>query len=136
MSDIVDSKHIHQLLSALGEQLAAIDQRYELVVIGGSALLALEVINRATQDCDLLALRINDQLVKADPLPAELAEARDRVSRDFGVSEIWLNADPTSLLDLGLPNGFTDRLEFKHYGKGLTVYFASRLDQIHLFRDR
>jgi hypothetical protein len=35
-------------------------------------------------------------------------------------------------LDLGLPEGFMDRVEEREYGPGLTVRFASRLDQIHL----
>jgi len=39
MSDIMDSDATDRLLSALGEQLAALGQRFELVVVGGSALL-------------------------------------------------------------------------------------------------
>jgi hypothetical protein len=43
----------------------------------------------------------------------------------------WLNAGPTDLLDFGLPEGFVERLERRDYGEGLTVYLASRYDQIH-----
>jgi len=43
----------------------------------------------------------------------------------------WLNGGPTSLLDLGLPTGFEDRLQWRHYGPALGVAFASRLDQVH-----
>jgi hypothetical protein len=32
---------------------------------------------------------------------------------------------------LGLPDGLIDRLERRDYGNSLTVYFASRFDQIH-----
>lgn len=35
----LDQEHTHELLRALGEQLAAQAARVELVVIGGSALL-------------------------------------------------------------------------------------------------
>jgi hypothetical protein len=35
-------------------------------------------------------------------------------------------------VELGLPIGFLDRVETRSYGAGLTVRFASRLDQIHL----
>lgn len=45
-----------ELLFALGEQLGAASQRFDLVVIGGSALLALGLVERATRDVDVLAL--------------------------------------------------------------------------------
>lgn len=96
MSDIENKEAAEQLLSALGEQLAAAGQRYELVVIGGSGLLALGI-----------------------------------VARDFSLPADWLNPGPTDLLDFGLPEGFIGRLERRDYGQALTVYFASRYDQIH-----
>jgi hypothetical protein len=34
-------------------------------------------------------------------------------------------------MDFGLPNGFMDRVETQRFGDGLTVHFASRLDQLH-----
>lgn len=58
-----------QLLRALGEQLAASGERYELVVIGGSGLLALGVIERSTRDVDIVALRSDGDLDSAEPLP-------------------------------------------------------------------
>jgi hypothetical protein len=131
MSDIASRDTADRLLSALGEQLAAADERYELVVIGGSGLLALGLIERSTRDVDLLALRSGDKLDSAEPLPKKLAAARDRVARDFSLPTDWLNAGPTELLELGLPEGFIDRLERRDYGDSLTVYFASRYDQIH-----
>ncbi len=131
MSDIADKDAADRLLAALGEQLAAFGERYELVVIGGSGLLALGVIERSTRDVDLVALRSGEELGSANPLPTGLAAARDRVARDFSLPANWLNPGPTDLLDFGLPEGFIDRLERSDYGEGLTVYFASRYDQIH-----
>jgi uncharacterized nucleotidyltransferase DUF6036 len=131
MSDIANRDTAERLLSALGEQLAAVGQRYELVVIGGSGLLALGVIERSTRDVDLLALRSGDELGSAKPMPAALEAARNRVARDFSLPANWLNPGPTDLLDFGLPEGFIDRLERRDYGQALTVYFASRYDQIH-----
>lgn len=119
------------LLAALNEQLAAVGGRHELVIIGGSALLALEIVSRPTQDVDVLALRSGDDLLSAEPLPSDLVAAAHRVSDDFRVPSGWLNAGPTGLLDLGLPHGFVDRLVQRRYGEALTVYIASRLDQIH-----
>ncbi len=120
-----------ELLGALGEQLSAAGQRFDLVVIGGSALLALGVVERATRDVDVLALATGEGLVPADPLPRALAEARDRVARDFGLPADWLNPGPTELLRFGLPDGFLSRVETRSYGPALTVRYAGRLDQIH-----
>jgi hypothetical protein len=131
MSDITNSETTDRLLSALGEQLAALGQSFELVVVGGSGLLALGLTERSTRDIDILALRDDDKLGSAKPLPAALDAARDRVARDFSLPAKWLNPGPTALLEFGLPEGFIERLERREYGDCLTVYFASRYDQIH-----
>lgn len=131
MSDIANKDAADRLFVALGEQLAAAGERYELVVIGGSGLLALGIIERSTRDVDLLALRSGDRLDRAEPLPPKLAGARDRVARDFSLPVDWLNSGPTDLLRLGLPDGFINRLERRNYGDSLSVYLASRYDQIH-----
>jgi hypothetical protein len=131
MSDIPFFTDVDRLLAALGEQLAAADAATEIVVVGGAALIAIGAIERATRDVDLLALREGERLLSANPLPAALVSARERVGRDFGLRGDWLNPGPTSLLDLGLPGGFIGRLQTRAYGDALTVHFASRFDQIH-----
>jgi len=131
MSDIVSKDAAGRLLSALSEQLTAAGERYELVIIGGSGLLALGLIDRSTRDVDLLALRSGDELGSAKPLPTALEAARDRIARDFSLPADWLNPGPTDLLEFGLPEGLIARLERRDYGDSLTVYFASRYDQIH-----
>lgn len=65
----------------------------------------------------------------AEPLPRPLAEAIADVGRTFGLGEQWLNAGPTDLLRLGLPEGFRDRVEIRRIG-GLTLHVAGRFDQI------
>jgi len=129
--DALDQKRTHELLAAVGEQLATRGAHTELVVIGGSALLAVGLISRPTRDVDIVALLAGQTLIDPRPLPAELVAARDRVARDFGLPENWLNAAPADLLDFGLPEGFVERLERQDYGGSLTVHFASRFDQIH-----
>lgn len=131
MDRILNAQAAEGLLAALGEQLAAAQERFEIVVIGGSALLALGVVERATRDVDIVALRSGSELRNPAPLPEALQVARDRVARDFSLPEDWLNTGPADLLDLGLPEGFIDRLETRPCGDYLTVHFASRLDQIH-----
>jgi len=121
-----------RLLTALDEQLFAAGFRYDLVVIGGSALLALELVSRPTQDVDVVALAAGSELAEAVPLPEPLAKARDRVARDFDLPEDWLNSQAArDMLRLGLPAGFLDRVTHREYGTNLTVGWASRFDQIH-----
>ncbi len=131
MPDIKDSQQADAVLAALGEQLAAAGEHYELVVVGGSGLLALGEIERSTRDVELVALRSGEELDRAKPLPGPLSRAAQRVARDFSLDEGWLNGGPTALLDLGLPEGFLERLERRDYGEALTIYLASRYDQIH-----
>jgi hypothetical protein len=127
----MDAGQTDRLFSALSEQLAARGQRVELVVIGGSGLLALGLISRPTGDVDIVALLSGGALSKPRPLPPAVIEARDQVARDFNLPEDWLNAAPADLLDFGLPEGFVERLERRDYGDALTVHLASRYDQIH-----
>ena len=119
------------LLGALGEQLAGRGAAYEIIVVGGSALLALGLVDRPTKDVDLVGLTEGGTLRPANPLPADLIEARDRVARDFGLPVSWLNDGPADLIRFGLPEGFLDRVERRDYGRFLTVLFASRFDQVH-----
>jgi hypothetical protein len=130
-SHIVSARATDQLLSAVGEQLSLLRERYDLVVIGGSALLALGLVSRPTRDVDVVAIAGRDGLMPAAPLPEPLAEACARVARDFGLPADWLNSEPAGMLRLGLPEGFSERLDRRDYGRWLTVRFASRLDQIH-----
>lgn len=128
-----DKKEIEKILSALGEQLDAVNATVpELVVCGGSALNVLGLVSRTTKDVDVVAfVTMNDlHLEKAEPFPKALSEASKKVARDFDLTETWLNPGPTSAVDLGLPEGLMDRVETRHFGKRLTVHFLSRYDQI------
>jgi len=131
MSDI-GFDQLRTALSALGEQLEAAGERAHLVVIGGSGLIAIDAVSRSTRDVDVLALEQEGVLVRADPLPHALVAASTLVARDLGLQSDWLNAGPSSLLDLGLPAGFAERLVARDYGLALRVSFASRVDQVFL----
>ncbi len=122
---------LDEALHALEEQLGSGGSSFDLVVIGGSALLALGLIERATRDVDVVALGDTDELSSADPLPEALVGAAARVARDFGLPAGWLNSGPADLLRLGLPTGFDERRVTRVIGPSLTIHFASRYDQIH-----
>jgi hypothetical protein len=131
-AQINSAEAANRLLSALSEQLALAGEQYDLIVIGGSALLALELVARATRDVDVVALANDTGPIEAVPLPAPLVAARNLVARDFGVPEDWLNSEAApDMLRLGLPEGFFERLTPREYGPALTIRWASRFDLIH-----
>jgi hypothetical protein len=103
------------------------DARVHLVVIGGSGLIAIDAVARATRDVDVVALEEDGELVSAEPLPAAVRDAAVIVARDLGLEPNWLNPGPTELLVHGLPEGFADRLTARDLGKALRVSFASRI---------
>src|SRR5262249_2704274 len=80
------------ILAALAEQLHDLQAQTEIVVIGGSALLALGLVQRTTTDVDVVALAEGGTLNPADPLPPLLEQARARVARDFDLQPDWINS--------------------------------------------
>jgi hypothetical protein len=97
----IGQERLHAVLTALGEQLAAVGASTHLVVIGGSGLIAIDAVTRTTRDVDVVALEQDGKLVSATPLPAAVVDAAALVARDFRLEAGWLNAGPTTLLDLG-----------------------------------
>jgi hypothetical protein len=128
----IEPQSLGSVLDALGQLLQARGRRFELVVIGGSALQALGLVARPTRDVDVVALREPSGLVPATQLPTDLLEAAGQVASDLGLSPAWLNAGPAELVRFGMPPGFESRLHTRDFGPSLTVHFADRFDQIHL----
>ena len=109
---------------------------YSLIICGGAALNAMQLIMRTTKDVDIVALMdSNNQLLDPAPLPEELLVAAKEVAATLNLPNDWLNNGPSSgdggLFRLGLPTGFKDRLTLDYQGDKLSVYIISRLDQIH-----
>ena len=127
----LDQSTLQRALILLGSTLEQHGLMYELVAIGGSGLIMLGLVDRSTRDVDIAALVEGGEYVTAEPLPEGLRRARQEVAVALRLSEDWLNARPTSLLDFGLPEGFQDRALSRTYG-GLKLQVASRFDQIHL----
>lgn len=128
---------LKKALGLLGELLEMRTQNHiALVVCGGSALIALKLVSRATKDIDIVARLIDLRLVPARPLPEALTEAARLVSLEMGLTEDWLNAGPAEMLNDGLPNqgfpeGFKERLVRRDFGRVLSTYLVDRFDQIH-----
>lgn len=128
--DTIGRAQLETALAALGELLAARGLQYELVLVGGGNLILRELIPRpTTKDLDILGARTRDGVAQVRPMPEPLREAVMDVGRAFGLADEWLNTGPDSLLELGLPDGFVERLERRDYG-GLIAWLASRFDMV------
>ncbi len=130
MTDRLEPAGLDAALQALGEILEYRGSPYEVVLVGGANLVLQGIISRPTKDGDLVGIRLDDgQVVKLGALPGPLAEAVRDVARALGLAADWLNIGPADLIDLGLPDGFEERLRPRRYG-ALTVWLAGRLDMI------
>ena len=117
-------------LTALGEVLAARELHYEVVLVGGGNLILRELIARpTTKDLDILGTRTANGVAQIRPMPEPLRDAVIDVGRAYGLADDWLNTGPDSLLDLGLPEGFSERLERRDFG-GLVAWLAGRFDMV------
>ncbi|MBE0418353.1 MAG: hypothetical protein IBX63_11365, partial [Coriobacteriia bacterium] len=129
---------IEDALKAVATQLEIRGQgHFELVVIGGAALIVLGLLDRPTRDVDVLAVGEADDdggvvFVKSDPLPDALSDAAAAAARDFGLEPSWLNSGPADLLDHGLPPGFFGRMTSVRYGPRLVVHVPAREDLVPL----
>ena len=110
--------------------------RFNLVVCGGTALLAAGLVLRTTRDVDIVAL-MDDRgmLLDPAPLPEILVRVAREVADDLGLPKDWLNNGPSSgeggLFRMGPPEGFVQRLTWTTVGEKLSVAFISHYDQIH-----
>ena len=128
--------NLESALSLLGGRLRLKDTPpVRLVVCGGSALIAMGLVSRTTDDVDVVALVDSmERLINPTPFPAYLEEAIREVAIVLNLPEHWLNNDPSSdsggLFQTGLPVGLFSRTHRRKYGSHLAVYFIDRIDQI------
>lgn len=128
---------IDEALIRLGKQMLYFNvDPISLVICGGSALNALNIASRATIDVDVLVVveetHNGFELHYDRVLPANFVERIAIVARELGQDEDWLNLGPKEVLPkFGPPKGMTERWVKREYGPNLTVYFISRLDQVH-----
>lgn len=117
-------------LGALGELLKARGLHYEVVLIGGGNLILRGLVSRpTTKDLDLLGEWAPGGVKTMRPMPEPLHDAIVDVARAYGLAQDWVNLGPESLLDLGLPDGFVERLERRDFG-GLVAWLAGRFDMV------
>lgn len=124
---------IEKALQRVGEILSAEGRSCTVVIIGGAALNLLGIISRGTTDVDILALGGSgaSQTMRQppDPLPEELRRASRTVALEMGLATDWLNAGPSDLWRVGLPDGIETRIQWRRYS-ALEVGVAARTDLI------
>jgi hypothetical protein len=72
---MLEQESVEAALELLGSVLAGRGLSYEVVAVGGSALLLRGLIRRPTKDLDVVALVVNGQYVSAEPMPDDMVEA-------------------------------------------------------------
>ena len=113
----------------LGAVLEARRTPYAILVVGGSNLLLLGLVDRPTADLDVIAVKEGQHYRKIGDLPEPLVRAAADVADALSISAGWLNNGPAALMDLGLPAGWEARVDVRRYG-ALEVHLTSRFDQI------
>ena len=93
---------------------------YEGIIIGGAALVILEITTRLTRDVDCLSPKIPDEIKKAS---IEFADKNKHLNLDHN----WFNNGPISLLN-ELPDSWKDRLQPAFDGKNLKLQTLGRPD--------
>lgn len=120
---------LEDALNTLGQLLHDRDETYDVVLIGGGALLLLGLIERPTKDLDAVARVQDGRWLRAEPFPEGLRRAVAEVADALDLASDWLNPGPAGLVDLGLPEGFKERTVQRRYG-ALTIRLASKEDLI------
>lgn len=129
---IFNKEKLEHALRLLNEQMILSESPHtELIVCGGSALLAMHLVKRTTQDVGIVALMDSGEMITAEPLPQHLVRAAERVSEIMFLPKDWLNNGPASQFTMGLPPGFAARLQCEAVGEKLTIHYISRVDQIY-----
>ena len=90
----LSQQNLDEALQLLGDLLAVRKGAgFWLVVCGGSALLAQQIISRSTHDVDVLAVRDwEGGVAGAYPLPDEIKEAAVKVADELNLDGNWLNS--------------------------------------------
>jgi len=132
----IDAGNIEDIFTALDHQIGVhAGMPLGLVVCGGTALFALGLVMRTTKDVDVLGAVLETPggliIQKIIKFPEWLTDAASKIRRDFDLPENWLNLGPATQVESGLPEGFGKRLVKRVYGEYLSIYFISRIDQIH-----
>lgn len=108
------------VLKAFDKFLAKENLSFNAVVIGGAALIIMDVVDRQTKDVDCLDPKIDSE-VKA----ASIRFAKE--NSHFNLQQNWLNNGPESL-KRDLPVDWPTRLQIVFQGEALNISTLGRID--------
>lgn len=120
---------LDEALTTLGALLEERRQRVGVLVIGGSSLLLLGVVERPTADVDVIGFPAAVGYVSAYVLPEFLGAAVQEVGDALGLGPTWFNTGPAGLVEFGLPPGLAGRVSVRAYG-GLEVHLPAIEDLV------
>jgi hypothetical protein len=106
----LSADHIRQAFGALSEELKRREQRAEIVVVGGAALVLLFGARESTKDVDAFFVKPEASIVR---------EAAEAVAHRLNLPSDWLNDGAKGYL-VGITTG-----EVLHHSHELTVCAAS-----------
>jgi hypothetical protein len=132
---MIGSDQLRETLSAVGDLLDAEGETVSIVIVGGASLNLAGLVERATDDVDVIAraepFGEEATLIRPDPMPEVLEEAVERVARDFGLDPRWLNTAVANQWKTSLPPSLEEDLTWHAFG-GLRVGVAGRQSLIAL----
>ena len=108
-------------IEAFDAWLSAAALRLDAIVVGGSALSLLGLIERQTRDFDILHPRLSVDIIRA-----AVAFAVQQRAAGVELSDEWLNNGPMQLVGV-LPEGWRLRLRPAFQGVALTLTTLGRL---------
>lgn len=106
-----------EIIPKFDEYMTSKGLTFEAVAIGGSALAILDIVHRSTRDVDLLELEIPDSIQKA----------AKEFAANHNLSEHWLNAGPSDLLQY-LPKSWREHVQPLYSGTSLKLKTLGRID--------
>jgi len=109
-------------IEAFDRHLTGLALRFEGVVIGGSALVLMGVVQRNTRDVDVLVPALPEAIVAA---AREFARQQRQAGSDL--ADDWFNNGPMQLGDV-LPAGWRERVEQIFAGEALILGTLGRPD--------
>src|SRR4030042_379867 len=91
----IDHGNIDDILSLLGERLSLVlpEKTWNLVVCGGAALAVLNLVQRTTQDIDVIGKLVEGNIEYAD-FDMKFKEQIRIVSEMFNLPADWINTGP------------------------------------------
>ena len=114
---MIDKDSLRALLKELDEQLCKQQLKRSITIYGGAALIALDILDRATYDIDVFQPQIDDDFRKA------ISEVGKRHLFD----DLWINSTGAAFVKK-LPEKWQARTVPFYLGSCLTVYHLGRSD--------